>query len=464
MKKLMRNLFLTTVWISLVAVACNLGTTDTRPPTLAPLMTSAPVSTLGYATLSPEEQIMMTPTSSIPPTPIATTLYSMLEQVDQTRMIYHISRLEEFKTRHVNSAGRTDGLGIDAAYEYLNAEFNKIQEQSNNNFVNRSPHPFKMTYNNKETQQRNLFGVINGTEPGVGVILIGAHYDSRTNDLTDGESAAPGADDNGSGVAAILEMARILSQYPMRTTILFALFSGEEQGRYGSAAFVRDYIDGNDIPVMVMLNLDTIGSDNDGKGFINDREIRLFADPNHPPSRYMAQMISFIADQTTTDLKVMMQDRIDREGRFGDHQSFLDAGYPAVRFIEAVEDHGKREGMDFVEYVEPAYLRKSTRTILSIVVALADGPRPPDPRYITVRDRGDGIRRLVWEQVPGAVGYVVALREPGDRTFDQVFPAPGLGTAYDCDCFTSSRWEALAIAAISADGIMGPLSAEYVVP
>jgi hypothetical protein len=467
MKNLMKNGFMTFVWISLVSIACNLGASGDTPPTLAPRITNEAVATIGYAT--PVPGMEFTPTPSIPPTAVATTLYTMLNQVDGDRLMWHIRQLQDFKTRHVNSADRTDGLGISAAYEYLNGEFNKIQQQSNGLFRNLSPQRFEMNFNGKKTEQKNVVGVIDGTEPGVGAIVIGAHYDSRTNELNDSTSTAPGADDNGSGVAAVIELARILSQHPTRTTVIFALFSGEEQGRYGSRAFVEKYIQqgrgaGQGIPVMVMLNLDTIGSNNDGKGNINDTEIRLFADTAHPPSYTMAQMISFIADQNNSDLKVMLQDRIDREGRWGDHMEFYKAGYPAVRFIEALEDHDKREGMDFIEYVEPSYLVKSTRTVLTIVVALADGPRPPDPRNIVVRDNGNGTRRLVWEQVPGAVGYVVALRRPGDKKFEQVFPAQGTDTAYLCDCFTASRYQSFAIAAVSAEGIMGPLSTELAFP
>jgi hypothetical protein len=463
MKALLKNSFLTFVWISLVGVACNLASTSEAPPTLAPYITSVAVATLGYQTPVPGAGV--TPTSSVPPTPIPTTLYTMLNQVDETRMMLHIRQLQDFGTRHVNSVGKTDGTGISAAYDYLNGEFNKIQQQSNGRFTNYSPHPFTMTTGDGVvSDQRNVFGVINGTEPGAGVIVVGAHYDSRTNDPYDATSSAPGADDNGSGVAAILDLARIMSQYPSRASVIFVLFSGEEDGRWGSVAFVRDYIQGKGIPVTVMINLDTIGNYHDVNGNVNDREIRLFADPRHEPSVVMAQMIDFIADQTYTDLTVMLQNTIDREGRFGDHQSFSEKGYAAVRIIEAVEESGKREALDFIEYIEPVYLVKATRTIMSILVALANGPRPPDGRNVVIRDDGGGTRRLVWEPVPGAIGYVVALRLPDSRTFDQVFSAPGTGTAYECDCFVSSRYQSLAIAAVSADGIMGPLSIEYRVP
>lgn len=453
------------VWFSLISLACNLASSDAPPPTLAPRITSQAVATLGYSTPVPGE-LVPTPTPGMPATPIATKLYTMLGQVEADRLMSHITVLaKDFHTRHVDSVGKTDGTGISAAYEYLNNEFTKIQNNSNGRFANLSPQNFEMpSTKTGKTTQRNVVGVINGTEAGRSVIVVGAHYDSRTDDITDSTSAAPGADDNGSGVAAVIELARVMSQYPSRATILFALFAGEEQGRYGSIAFVRDYIKGtnNNIPVMVMINLDTIGNVHDRRGNINDTQLRLFADPNHPPSRWMAEMIGFIADNNATDLKVVVQNSIDREGRFGDHQSFSTAGYPAVRFIEAFEDSNHREGRDFVEEVDAYYLVKSTRTVMSVLVALADGPPPPDPRNIVIRDSGNGTNRLVWEQVPEAVGYVVALRRAGESTFGQVFNAPGTITAYDFSNETLNPFQGLAIAAVSSEGIMGPLSSEYI--
>jgi hypothetical protein len=463
MKHFAKTGFLTFVWISLIALACNLGASEPPPPTLAPRIDTQPVATLGVYTPLPG-QPDATPTPGIPATPIATKLYTMLSQIDQTRLLFHIDSLEHFHTRHVNSVGKTDGTGITAAFNYINDEFNRIQGLPDSHFVNLGGQPFAMTYNGMTTQQHNAVGVINGTEAGRGVVIVGAHYDSRTDDLTDATSSGPGADDNGSGVAAILELARVMSQYPSRASIIFVLFAGEEEGRYGSKAFVNDYVLANNIPVSVMINLDTIGNVQNARGDVNDTQIRLFADPKHEPSLWMAQMITFIADNNSTDLKVMMQNTIDREGRFGDHQSFRDVDIPAVRIIEANEESNHREGLDKVEYVEPYYLERSTRTILSILVALTDGPPPPDYRNIVIRDNGDGTRRLVWDAVPDAVGYVVALRFPDQTVFGQVFNAPGLATAYNCDCFASSRYQSLAIAAVSADGIMGPLSHEYRVP
>ncbi len=461
--RLTRIALMMLAWVSLTALACNLGASpdDARPPTLAPHNTLAAGPTIGYSTPIPGQE----PTPTLPPsTPIATTLYTMLEQVDSDRLMLHVASMENVYTRHVNSVGRTDGTGISAAYDYLSAEFDKITLESEGRLLNYSPQRFTMPYNGKTTEQRNLFAVLTGSEAGAGVIVVGAHYDSRTDDLTNSDAYAPGADDNGSGVAAVLELARIMSQYQPRATVVFALFAGEEQGNHGSNYFVEQYIMTGQVDLQVMINLDTIGSWNDQHGNINDSELRLFTDPDHFPSRYAGEMIAFIADQNRTVLNVQLQDSIDRIGRFGDHKAFSDRGYAAVRFIEALEDHPKREGRDLVQYIEPEYLVKSTQTVLTILVAMANGPRPPDANNIIVRDNGDGTRRLVWQPIPDAAGYVVALRVRNSTVFGQVFNASGSATAFDCECFTSERFAGLAIAAVSQDGIMGPLSPEYRMP
>src|SRR5690606_11302120 len=128
-------------------------------------------------------------------------------------------------------------------------------------------------------------------------------YDSRTDDLNDSTAFAPGADDNGSGVAAVLEIARVMSQLRPRTTMIFVLFSAEEVNRQGSKAFVRDYIQFYNIPVRVMINVDTVGSVNDPRGNVNDRELRIFSQgPDESPSRDMARMIDFMIENYSTDL------------------------------------------------------------------------------------------------------------------------------------------------------------------
>jgi len=441
---------------------CNL-TTDDTPPTLMPQprITDEALPTLGYSTPVPGQDATAT-SDTVNTAPVGTQLYTLLNQVNADRMYNNIATLQGFTTRHINSTQTSDTQGIGAAARWIYGEFLKIQDDSKGNFQTFT-HPFTGNYNGVQSQQQNIVGIINGTLPDTPAIVIGAHYDSRTDDLTLSSAFAPGADDNGSGVAAVLEMARTLKNIRPRATLIFVLFSGEEVGRQGSQAFVKDYIIGYNIPVKVMINIDTVGSSNSPTGEINDREIRIFsAPPEESQSRNMARMLDFIVDNYSTDLKLIFVEEIDREGRYGDHFSFHDVGIPAVRIIEALEDTPHREGRDTLEYVEPEYLRKSTRTLITMVLALSDGM--PAPTNVVIRVMDNNIRRIVWEPVAGATGYIVALRLPGQATFERQFPAAADTTAFDCDCFIKSNYQSIAVAALNENGIMGPLSQEVRIP
>ncbi len=460
--RLSRFVLVTLAWISLTALACTVGSSGDRPPTIAPPPTLPPVATIGYSTPIPGLASAATATPTALPS-TAITLYNMMAQVDGDRLIYHIDSLVQVGSRHVGTIGRTDGTGISAAYDYLRQQYDRIVQESDGRFFYETQN-FPMSVDGVDTTQQNLVGTLYGADPNAGTIVVGAHYDSRADDITDAESNAPGADDNGSGTAAVVELARIMSRSQPRMTVMFVLFSAEEHDRVGSKAFVDHYIVDKLVNLQMMINLDTIGSWNDTDGNINDTEIRLFAEPTHALSRYAAEMITFISQHNRTPLAVLLEDRLDRPGRYGDHESFMRRGYAAVRLVEAVEDSRNRESRDTIDGVEQAYLVKATQTILVVLAVLADGPRPPDVNNIVVRDNGDGTQRLVWEQIPGAVRYVVALRMRGERSFGEVFPINSAETAWDWEYFTSDRYAGLAIAAVSQDGIMGPLSLEYRVP
>jgi hypothetical protein len=456
----MRKLFACGLLMAALLTGCNLSSDD-APPTLMPAMTDAPVPTLGYSTPIAGLEPTSTPAGQTGQ-PSGAQLYTLLNQVSSDRQYAIIAKLQGFYTRHVNSTQTSETEGIGAATRWLYGEFQKIQNDSQGNFQ-AFTHPFTANYNGIQSSQQNIVGVINGSLPNTPAIVIGAHFDSRTDDLTSSTAFAPGADDNGSGVAAVLEMARILSQIRPRATLIFVLFAAEEVNRQGSRAFVRDYILGYNIPVKLMINIDTVGSNNDARGNVNDRELRIFsAPPADSGSRAKARMIDFIIDNYSTDLKLIFVEEIDREGRFGDHFSFHEVGIPAVRIIEALEDTPRREGRDTIEYVEFDYLRKSTRTLITMVLALSDGM--PAPRNVVIRQMDSNIRRIVWEPVEGATGYIVALRRVGQPTFDRQFPANPGETAFDCDCFVASQYQSFAVAALNENGIMGPLSDEVVIP
>ncbi len=460
MKPSPRNHVLLILWLSVVLLACSLGTQE-APPTLLPRKTDVPTPQppLSYATpqggvIAPDQSTLGAPQQ----TTVDVELFNLMNRVESDRLMTHINALVGFHTRHTNSASQSLTRGIGAAATYISDTFKQIQAQSGGKFITFEQN-FDSSYNGIVSNQRNIIGYIQGTSAEAGIIVVGAHYDSRTDDLTDANAFAPGADDNGSGVAAILEMARILSTSPMRATILFVLFSAEEVGRQGSKAFVERYILPNNLPVIGMLNLDTIGSANDPRGNVNDRELRLFsAPPNESRSRQFARSLNFIAYYHRLDLNLAMQNEIDREGRYGDHESFEEKGFPSSRLIEALEDTPKREGRDTIDGVDAGYLLKSTRTIMGILYALGGGPIPP--RNIVLRDIGDGNSTLVWESVPDAGRYVVGLRRPNSLIFDQYFTVidPSSGA------MSTTNWqlyEAIAVAAVDSRGVVGRFSEEY---
>ena len=140
--------------------------------------------------------------------------------------------------------------------------------------------------------------------------------------------------------------------------------------------------------------------------------------------------------------------------------SFSDAGYPSVRFTEALEDVSRQHSdRDTIEDIQAGYLVDATKTILACMTALADGP--PPPQNISLRPAANGQRTLVWERVPGAIGYIVALRRPGSLAYNQYFPISDISTTWDK--FTSAYYESLSIAAVDASGLIGPLSAEFAI-
>ncbi len=294
----------------------------------------------------------------------------LLDQVDETRLMAHIAALQSFGTRHVNSSYTDPTRGIGAAYNYILEQFQSISRESEGNFAVWTDY-FQLDAFGHRSTARNIVGV------------IGAHYDSRCSKLDDYLSDAPGADDNASGVAALIELARILSARPHRTRIILVAFSAEEvwmtnaNGELrgiGSTAFVRDFVQANRMTVKAMINLDMIGSSTGPNGQRHDHEIRLFsAGPQNSASRQLAWEIYDLGTQYLPDMQILVQEAADRDGRYGDHLSFSDAGYPAVRFIEPMEDHNhQHNAADTIEGIQPEYLTDVTRCLLAIITVMAD--------------------------------------------------------------------------------------------
>ena len=299
-------------------------------------------------------------------------LVDMLGQVDTGRLLGHIDALQHMITRHVNSAQNMAGQGIGEADRYITSQFEAIRDQSGNLEVFQEEFWIRW---DRDSQQRNVVAVIRGSDALAGTLVVGAHYDSTSANLHDGLAYAPGANDNASGVAALIEMAQILSAHRPQMTIVFVAFSAEEIGSSGSKHFIQDYIQAQEIDIRAMINLDIIGGSIGQDASLNHGAIQLFsAGPENSASRQLAHTIQSICLTNAVPMEILVQDSVDRLGHFGDQKLFSDAGYPAVRFIEAVEDVNRQDnGMDTMDYIQPDYLRQATQTVLAVVTVLAAG-------------------------------------------------------------------------------------------
>ncbi|MFN8529146.1 MAG: M20/M25/M40 family metallo-hydrolase [Anaerolineae bacterium] len=443
------------MYLSLVLLACTLSSEPA--PTIVPRATNTPPATIGISTLAPDQL----PSAAVTSAPRADTrLVNLLSQVEPDRLFLHINTMQSFQSRHVNSSYNTPGIGIGAAYNYVRGQFEAIREQSRGNFQIANDHVFDIDWGGVQSQGRNIIGVIPGTETGAGILVVAAHYDSISVAWDDGNAYAPGANDDASGIAALIEIARIMSQRQHRASIMFVAFSAEEIQRLGSIQFVHDYIVGQNLDVNWMINMDIVGSSTGPDGSINDREIRVFSDPDSTKSdsRALAREAQLIARRHSPDMAIVLQATVDRDGRYGDHMSFSDAGIPAIRFIEANEDPGRQHNdRDTLDDVQALYLSRSTQTVLAVSTALADGVRPP--QNIQLRDEGNGVRTLVWERRPEAVSYVVALLGVGSIGYTDQFEVTDSFVRWDG--FVPTRYSAVAVASVDADGLIGPFSFEY---
>ena len=294
----------------------------------------------------------------------------------------------------------------------------------------------------RPTKIVDVIAVLPGTQPEASnrVYIVSGHYDSRVTDIMNRTSEAPGADDDGSGTAASLEMARVMSKYKFDATIIFATVAGEEQGLYGSG-HLADVAQKRNWDVAAMFTNDIIGSPTADNGVKDPHTIRVFAQgippkkelsdydrmllrtggENDTPPRELAREIMFTAKKYDTDMNVMMIYRNDRYLRGGDHMPFLAKGYPAVRFTEPHEDFrhqhqdvrtesGVQYG-DLPQFVDYSYVARVTAVNATALAEMANAPaRPKNPGMDVSKLTNN--TTLVWDanKEPDLAGYRIVWR------------------------------------------------------
>lgn len=339
-------------------------------------------------------------------------LVSMVAEIDESRIENIITTLANFGTRHTLSAQNSTTRGIGAARDWILSEMQSAAAEADGNmdvFFNSYIQP---------AEGRILFPVnitnvvarVNGTVDPNRVYVVTGHYDSRNLDITDYAGDAPGADDNASGVAVVMEMARVCARLRPAATMVFAATAGEEQSLYGAAHLARALraqgagVEGN-------WNNDIVGTGRSPPSSpVNDHTVRLFGASilypnatgaayagqigeigyeNDSPARNLGRFVSEVAAGASgaTDMQVALIYRPDRFLRGGDHEAFLAQGFPGVRFTEAVEDfthqhqnvrlqNGTQYG-DLVDYVDFAYTQRVARVNLLTMWSAANAPAMP---------------------------------------------------------------------------------------
>jgi Zn-dependent M28 family amino/carboxypeptidase len=409
-------------------------------------------------------------------------LRAIAADVDPKALESTIHALVGFGTRHTLSDTKSDKRGIGAARRWTKARFEAISKDCGGCLTIETP---SQTFTGKRAPNgvvvEDVLAVQKGTTDPNRVIIIAGHIDSRVTDVMDFTSDAPGANDDGSGVAAVIEAARLLSKHRFPATLVFAVLSGEEQGLYGGKV-LADHAKAQGWKVEADLNNDIVGNTRGQSGVMDNTHVRVFSEGTKAvetpeqangrrynggevdsPSRNLARYLDGLADRYLTNLDVTMVYRTDRYGRGGDQVPLLEAGYPAVRVTEAVENYdrqhqtlraenGKAYG-DTIEGVDFSYLAQVTRLNAIAMASLASAPPPPSGVKIEGAVSPD--TKVSWSPTPGAAGHRVWWRGTTDPTwrFSRWVPAGETVTLKDVvidDYF-------FGVSAVSADGWESPV-------
>ncbi|MEV4315957.1 M28 family metallopeptidase [Actinocrispum sp. NPDC049592] len=382
------------------------------------------------------------PGQPVRPQPPDAELRALLREVDQRRIEATVRKLASFGTRHTLSSQDDPVRGIGAARDWLLAEYTKVAQASGGRMTValqsyvQPPTPRIPV----ETRITNVVATLRGSATPDRIYVVSGHYDSRVTDVLDAVKDAPGADDDASGVAVALELARVMARRKPAATIVFAAVAGEEQGLFGSD-FMAKQFKAASADVQAMFTNDIVGSSHADDGTVDAHTIRLFAEgvptaetpaeantrrsvggENDSTSRQLSRFARSVAVNDATGMDVRVIYRRDRYLRGGDHISFLTQGYPACRFTEPHEDfahqhqdvrveNGKQFG-DLPEFCDFAFIARVARVNGAVLWSLANAPGTPKGVKISTAQLTNDTD-LLWTRgtEPDLAGYEVVWRE-----------------------------------------------------
>ncbi|HZQ41677.1 MAG TPA: M20/M25/M40 family metallo-hydrolase [Acidobacteriaceae bacterium] len=409
-----------------------------------------------------------TPTANrLPPPAADPRIAAALRTISPDAVRADIARLVSFGTRNTLSSMDTDlppGQGINAAADWIESQFRAISancggclEVKRDTFVQQPT-----SFNGRPSRFRgltrlvNVYAILHGTSADKNApwTLVTGHYDSRATDVMDSHIAAPGANDDASGVAVSLESARALSKLKLTGTIVFVAVAGEEQGLNGSH-HLAELAKSEGWPLVAVLNNDIVGGDTTpGETQQRKNVVRIFSESvpataapeqqrlilslgaeNDSPSRELARSIAELApayfpqtrhNQSPAFHPVLVLRR-DRYLRGGDHTSFNNAGFAAVRFTEWRENFNHQhqtvrtengiEYGDLLKFVDPDYVARIARLNSAVLATLAAAPSEPRNVHVLTRNL-DNNTELAWEPsafAPPGTTYEVVWRDTTDE-------------------------------------------------
>jgi len=390
-------------------------------------------------------------------------LAAAIAEISSAQIRVTDSTLVSFGTRHAMSDTVSNTRGIGAARRYL---FNKLSSYSKacGGCLRVEYDPAMMEM--RGHPQRPIVNIVNVIAwlPGRDtsrVVVMGGHYDSCICARTDlgplarfeGTQDAPGADDDGSGTSAVVELARVFSKHFPRgldASIIFVAYSGEEEGLYGSTHLAQR-LHAAGYKVAAAFTDDIVGNIVAEDGTVDSTTVRIFgAEPDNGPSRELARYAWAAGSIYNPAFKILPVFRLDRISRGGDHSPYVSLGDPGLRFTERLENY-KRQHLptDDFAHVNFAYVANVARHNASVVGSLAAAPAPP--LALARRDQASGGSKwsLAWNAVPGATSYEVLFRRTFSPTYEKVYPV-GSGTSFLLPDQLDDGWAA--VRSVSASG------------
>ena len=353
-------------------------------------------------------------------------------------------KLVSFGTRHTLSSQDDPARGVGAAWRWIKTEMERYSRESGGRLIV-TEDAFVQPPANRVPSEAKLVNIV-ATLPGSQaeskdrIYVVSGHYDSICSPGSDTNCDAPGASDDASGTATVMEMARVMSKYQFDATLVFMAVAGEEQGLLGAAHWAEEAKKKN-LNIAAMFINDIVGNTVGGNGVRDNASVRVFSEgvpsteteaearirqlnggENDGPSRQLARYIKEAAEAYLNNFKVTLVFRRDRYGRGGDHNAFLQRGYPAVRFTEPNEDFTRQhqrireEGGikygDVIEMVDFPYIAQVARVNAAAMASMALAPASPSgASFKSSRQEYNTV--LAWKPnaEPDVAGYRIVWRE-----------------------------------------------------